>query len=116
MKKKGLNIDREVENTLNCLDMTEKIECSPFFYTRLIGNIESLEKKQKHRIFKSDLINLLRPALLILIIILNIVTGIYFFNYTTEQSQDRSDYIESLSEEFSIQQTNYTLSNINNED
>ena len=113
MKKKDLNIKREVEETLSSLGKTEKIECSPFFYTRLIGNIESIE--QKHKVFESDLIKLLRPTLLIFIIILNMVTGIYFFNYTTEQSQERSQYIESLSEEFSIQQTNYILININNE-
>ena len=113
MKNKNQHIEQEIEKTLDSYNKTEKIECSPFFYTRLMGNIESLEKKQKHKVFESDLIRLLRPTLLILIIILNIVSGIYFFNYTTEQSQERSQYIKSLSEEFTIQRTNYTLMNNN---
>lgn len=113
MKNKDQHIEQEIEKTFDSLNKTEKIECSPFFYTRLMGNIESMEKKQKRNVFESDLIRLLRPTLLIFIIILNIVTGIYFFNYITEQSQERSQYIESLSEEFSIQQTNYTLLNNN---
>jgi hypothetical protein len=113
MKNKDQHIEQEIEKTLDSLNKTEKIECRTFFHTRIMGNIESMEKKQKHNVFESDLIGLLRPTLLILIIILNIVTGIYFFRYTTQQSQERSQYIESLSEEFSIQQTNYTLMNNN---
>ena len=115
MKKKDQHIEQEIEKTLDSLNKTEKIECSPFFYTRLMGNIETLEKKQKHKVFESDLISILKPTLLIFIIILNIVTGIYLLNYTIEQSQDRSQYIKSLSEEFSIQQSNYTLTNLNND-
>ena len=115
MKKKDKHIEHEIEKTLNSLNETEKIECSPFFYTRLMGNIESLGKKQEQKIFTPDLINILRPSLLILIIILNIITGIYLFDYSSEESQERSEYIESLAKEFSIQQEDYSILNFNRE-
>ncbi len=112
--EKNFKIEEEIEKTLRSVDNTEKIECSPFFYTKLMGRIESKEKSQEQSEFKFNIRDYLRPALLILIITLNILTGIFIYENSAGQKSERIEYIESLSKEFSIQQSNYTLTNLNN--
>ena len=114
MKKKH-KIEEVIDMTLSSVDRNEKIECTPFFYTKLMGRIESQEKSRERSELKFNIRDYLRPALLVLIVAVNLLTGIFIYKNSTEQISERTEYIESLSKEFSIQQSNYTLTNLNND-
>ena len=113
--KKNNKIEEEITKTIQSIDSIENIECAPFFYTRLMRRIESREKTQERSKFIFNITDYLRPVLLISIVAVNILTGIFIYKNSTEQISERTEYIESLAKEFSIQQSNYTLTNLNNE-
>lgn len=112
---KNQKIDEEIDMTLSSIYSNEKIECSPFFYSKLMGRIESQEKSREQFEFKFNIRDYLRPAFLISIVTINILTGIFIYKNSSEQISERTEYIESLAKEFSIQQSNYTLTNLNND-
>lgn len=113
--EKNLKIEEEIDKTLRSVDSIEMIECTPLFYTKLMGRIESQEKSQEQSEFTFNIRDYLRPALLIIIVAVNLLTGIFIYKNSTEQISNRTEYIESLSKEFSIKQSNYTLTNLNND-
>ena len=113
--KKNHKIEEEIDMTLSSVDSNEMIECSPYFYTKLMGRIESQGKSQEQSEVTFNIRDYLRPALLISIVAVNILTGIFIYKNSTEQISERTEYIESLAKEFSIQQSNYTLTNLNND-
>ena len=113
--EKNFKIEEEITKTIQSIDSIENIECTPFFYTKLMGRIESQKKSREQSEFTFNIRDYLRPALLISIVTVNILTGIFIFKNSTEKISERTEYIESLAKEFSIQQSNYTLTKLNND-
>ena len=68
---KESRIELEITKTLACLDKIENIEAGPFFYNRLRAKIETPAE--------SPVKQMLRPAFLILLVIVNLVTAIVIF-------------------------------------
>jgi hypothetical protein len=98
----------EIEKTLNSLELIPKHDANPFLYTRLKARIEAESLKQtKHREFLS----ILKPVALGLILIVNIITALYFFD-ANANNQSSSSLINLLSQEYQTNQTqleNYNL-------
>jgi hypothetical protein len=98
----------EVEKTLNSLEQIPKQEANPFLYTRLKARIEteSISQTKKRRT-----VSVLKPAGIALILAINIVTTIYFFD-SSSSTQGSTSLIDSLSQEYKtnqIQLENYNL-------
>jgi len=109
--KKKINIQAEVEKTLNCLDNYKKVKADPFFYTRL--SIK-LEKKQEtnvlNLIFNSPL---LRTAIVALIIIINVLSVNYVIHENKETMD--TDFTSLFTEEYMLDQSTESYLVLNNE-
>lgn len=97
-------IREEVEKTINAPGHMAKLEASPYLFTRLKAGIENLnEGKQKVSIFQSGI---LKPAALLIFLLLNAFTSFYIINSNTETSTSRQKYISAISSEYNLNQTN----------
>lgn len=98
-------IEQEIDKTLQCFETFQKIEPNPFFYTRLQARIRSVEEQKvrsKHPIFT---LSYLRPALLVFLVALNVLSAILVFRGdTTDQTDTRSQYITAFAEEYALTQ------------
>lgn len=108
MDKKKL-IDQEVEKILQCFDQPEKIESNPFFFTRVQAAISDLDKKQTELGIFSIFENVLRPAFIVGIIILNLITAGFTLNRKDNQSTSKSQVIYSFAEEYSFTQNDFDI-------
>jgi hypothetical protein len=103
---KKTRIAEEVEKTLQCFEDFEKIEPNPFFLTRLKARIRSFEG-EKERVSHSEWsIRGLRPALLCLLVVINIFSAILVFQGKDSQTETdtRSQSIAAFAEEYSLNQ------------
>jgi hypothetical protein len=95
-------IEEEVEKTLRCLDEIEEIEPSPFFSARLQAGIRELEEEKVSFLTRLFGVRGLRPALLGLMVVLNLVSAVLIWQRTHGRSTDRSQYLSALVEEYSL--------------
>ena len=102
MKKKA-RIEEEVEKTLQCFETTEKVEPNPFFYTRLQAKIRSIEEK-KESSKKSGLSLALRPALLLCLVVINLLSAVLVFRESDSQADIREYYLTTFAEEYALKQ------------
>lgn len=100
--KKREKIQEEVEKTLRCLDEIEQIESSPYFHARLQARIRGMEEEKAPFITRLFGVRGLRPALLGLVVILNLVSTALIWQRTRGRSTDRSQYLSALVEEYSL--------------
>jgi len=98
MTEKEKYIANEVNKTLKALDDQPNLKPNLFLFTRIQANISS-ELVSKKRIS-------LRPIALCLIIILNIITAIYFFN-SGSRDYTKSQIISSLSKDYNTEQNDF---------
>jgi hypothetical protein len=100
----------EVEKTLNSIDNISKLETNPFLFTRIKARIVDNSVEQI-REGKTGFV--LKPAVLILLLVINIVTAVFFFSNSTGQvTSANTNLVESLTEDYQYSQTeyeNYTL-------
>ena len=103
--KNGEEIREEVEKTLNAFDNITNLDGNPFLFTRLQAEIEKSGVKTKGELRS----RILRPAILFIIVLFNIFTGIYFFesgNGTT--SVTKQQYFSKISSEYSLSHSYYS--------
>lgn len=100
-------IEQEVIKTLQCFDQMEKIKSSPLFYTRLQAKIRSLEDRHERFAFKIFSLNILRPAFLIFIVVLNLISAIYMLQGNSYQIDDRNEYISELADDYTFRQNDF---------
>ncbi|MCB0720790.1 MAG: hypothetical protein KDC73_05705 [Ignavibacteriae bacterium] len=96
-------VDSDVDRTLLLLDEHhEEIDASPYFYTKLMGRIQSDESESMFKSLKGAVI---LPALLVLILLFNILTMVY--------SSDEGEVTESVTSptDISIFLEQYHLTN-----
>lgn len=106
--KKEEQILEEVEKTLSAIEALPKIDVNPFLYTRLKARIEK-EQIQHGGAVKTDFV--LKPVTLALILIINIVTTVYFFGFGSSSKTEVS-VVDTMKQEYGvtqIQSDNYTL-------
>lgn len=109
MKNKK-QIEQEVIKTLQCFEHRESIECNPFFSTRVLARIRSLEEEKRARSLRKVFsLSYLRPALLILIVVLNIVSAIMIFRGSRDHMDVRGQYLTAFANEYGLNQQQYDL-------
>lgn len=96
---KESRIELEITQTLACLDKIKNIEAGPFFYNRLKAKIETPAE--------SPVKQMLRPAFLILLVIINLVTAIVIFQNSGGGPDNRRDALTSAAEEYSFNWDDY---------
>jgi hypothetical protein len=100
------NLSTEIEKTLVSLDNIQKTKADPFFYTRLSAR---LEREQEPRLWHWFFdIPLLRPALMLLFVAINLFTLMSWMQPKTE-SKSISSTTEQFIEEYELNETNYSL-------
>jgi len=114
MKESKEHIIRKVNETLNILDNVEKIEASPFFATRLEGKLESQMNSKSFFSFLFTPQLKLKPALIALIILINVVSISAFLMNSSVRS-NHSTEISNLLETYAFDQTDYYLLTTNEE-
>ncbi len=104
------HIEQEVEKTLRCFETIENIESDPFFYTRLQAKIRDLEEKKKPARHPGFSIGYyLRPALLVLLVVFNILSAVLVFRGSDTQSDVRQYYLTTFADEYALNQDEYDL-------
>lgn len=91
-------IEREVEETLRCLDEVETIQAAPFFYTRLMAGIGESSPQPA----ANGALSLLRPVFLALLVALNAFSVAWFFQAGDYQPETREDSIEAFASAYSL--------------
>ena len=108
--KREKRIEEEVNKTLRCLDEIEAIESSPFFYARLRAKIREIEEGEATFLARLFGVRGLRPALLGLVVVLNLVSAAFIWQRVHGRFEDRSQYLSALVEEYSLNVSdNYLL-------
>ena len=105
--EKNRDINKQVDQTLNVFDELDDLEPNPFFYTRLRSRIESQADRQKPgmEIFMPVQ---LRVPFIAVIVILNLVTGVFFFsNYQGQVSSDGQE-VDTIAKEYYLNNMDLT--------
>ena len=98
-------IREEVEKTLKAFDNIENIEENPYLFTRIQSEIESLQTKGKGYSLKG---NILKPAILFLVLIINVCTIIFFQGSESTDTSTKQTYLSAISSEYSISHSYYS--------
>lgn len=102
--KKEEKIREEVEKTLNTFDNIEKLEENPYLFLRVQTEIEGLRTKDKGSLKG----NILKPVILFLILVVNVLTAVFFLNSESEAASTRQTYLSAISSEYSISHSYYS--------
>lgn len=113
MDKKKL-IEQEVEKILQCFDQTEQIDNNPFIFTRVQTAINNLDKQQNRTRVSLFFENLLRPAFIVGIVILNLITAGFTLSRMDNQLTSKSKVIYTFAKEYSFTQNDYDILKIKN--
>ena len=108
MKNKE-KIKEEVEKTLNAFDNISNLDENPYLFTRLQAEIESGETGAKAKIAGV----ILRPAFLILFLMLNLFTVFYAFNRSDKSNTattGKTNYSTLIYSQYSLNQSYYGTS------
>lgn len=98
----------EVEKTLNAIDSLPNLDANPFLFTRIKARIEKESIKHASKV-KTDFV--LKPVTLALIIVINIITAVYFIGFGSGKVSDAS-IVDTMKQEYGvtqIQSDNYNL-------
>lgn len=98
----------EVEKTLNAIDSLPNLDANPFLFTRIKARIENESIKHAGKV-KTDFV--FKPVTLALLLVINIVTAVYFIGFGSSSTSNTS-IVETLKQEYGIAQTqsdNYNL-------
>ena len=115
MKSKE-QIAQEVMKTLQCFDQRTPLESNPFFSTRVLARIRNLEEEKRARSLRKVFsLGSLRPALLTLIVVLNVVSAIIVFRGSHNQTNIRDQYLTEFADEYAFNQNAYDFSLLNKE-
>jgi hypothetical protein len=100
-------IDKEVEKTLQQLDRFERLGNDPFFYTRLQAQLKSVRNQPVPFGLVSSIGRYLRPAFLVLLLFLNLVSALIVFQNRNSSANSQTANISSFADEYSINDKSY---------
>lgn len=91
-------IEEEVRKTLGMLDQNESLPPNPYFYTRVQQRINERSGS------KSTSLGFLKPALLTILLLINLGTFIWYFNSSEDYyaTDTRQELIEILSSDLNL--------------
>ena len=102
-------IEQEIEKTIACFEHADKIENDPYFYVRLMAKIRSPKQQRWYLVPWLPRMSLLRPALPIAIVIVNLVTVTLVLKSGSSASENRETRLTALAEQYSLSQDAYSL-------
>ena len=106
-QEKIREINKQVDQTLNVFDELGDLKPNPFFYTRLRSRIELQADRQKSGM-EIFLPVQLRVPFIALIVILNLVMGVFFFtNYQGQVSSDGQE-VDTIAKEYYLNNMDLT--------
>jgi len=114
MNKKE-KIEQAVQKTLDSFDQAERLKSNPFFYTRLKARIEELDAQRMQPKGWEIARGVVKPALLLLIIALNIFTATLFFKNRNNESSSREQLLNSFAQELALDSSQYNPNLLINE-
>ena len=94
-------IQQEIQKTIDCFDQAEPIKADSFFYTRLKAKMNRQTKTSwqwQARQWKS-VWGILKPALLVWIVAVNIVTAVVFFTGQNSSQNSRAQLLNEFARE-----------------
>ena len=100
-------IEKEVIKTLQQLDRFEKLESDPFFYTQLQAKLKGLQEHSILSVTESFVGRYLRPAFLVLLFVLNLVSAVVVIHNHNSQSDSQITNISSFADEYSLNDKSY---------
>lgn len=95
-------IDNEVEKTLACFHDDAPLEAGPYFTGQTLAKIRKAAKDEKGAAKKAEFLPSLRPAFVVLIVLLNLATGYFMYLRPKTTSSERDTYLSELSEDYSL--------------
>ena len=97
MNKKE-KIEQEINKTLEQFNQAEKLPPNPYFFTRVQTRLE--EKKKQQNVFFA----ILKPALLIALIAVNMSTAIWYLGRSEQEDQtnSRQELLEFLASDLKL--------------
>jgi len=108
-------IELEVQKTFQSFDQAERLKSNPFFYARLKTRIDNLHStKQNIRGWESAG-RVLKPALLLMIIALNILSATLFLNNRSSNCSNREQLLDAFAKELTLDSNQYSRSLLINE-
>jgi hypothetical protein len=99
-------VEREVRATLGCFDEDPAPRVAPGFAARVLARIENSEPLPRHQAWTVFRRKVLFPALLILMIILNIVTVIDLHRTKKQAELARQRDIAALADSYALERAN----------
>lgn len=107
--KENRKISEEIEKTLNSLDGLQNLESNPYLYTRLKTRIEENSARSKPSfLHKPEL----KPLLFLLLLIINVITTVYFLESNKTSDTAKSSLIKSLKQDYQIDKIQYDNTNM----
>ena len=97
MNKKE-KIEQEIQKTLDLFDSAEKLPRNPYFYTRLQARLD--ERRRKRSIYSA----ILKPALLTVLVVVNLGTAFWYMSGGEQQYQtdSREELIDILAGDLNL--------------
>ncbi|MCD4692408.1 MAG: hypothetical protein K8R79_05810 [Calditrichales bacterium] len=112
MDKKKI-IEHEVEEILRGFDHVEKIKSNPFLHTRVLAAIKDTANEQTESGIYPFFEKAIRPAFIIGIILVNLVTAGFALTHKNSQKLPHSQIISNFAEEYYFSQNDYDIIKIN---
>lgn len=98
-------INEETGKTLNVFEDVKDLEANPYLFTRFQSEIEGMRSKEREFSLKGSI---LKPAVLLIVIIVNIYTAFSFSNNENETTSTKQTYLSAISSEYSISHSYYS--------
>ena len=92
-------LENEIKETLKYLKPEKELKIDPYFYTRLQAKIN--EKQEEELAETKWSFGFLKPAILVLVIILNIFSAVYFLKSGDKENVMKSVYYSKFIMEYS---------------
>ncbi|MBA4313520.1 MAG: hypothetical protein C0417_12925 [Chlorobiaceae bacterium] len=108
-------IEKEVQKTLESFDQVERLKSNPLFYAQLKTRIDNLHSKKQNIRGWEFAGRVLKPALLLLIIALNIFSATLFFKNRNINYSSREQLLDALAKELALDSNQYNPNILMNE-
>lgn len=108
-------IEQEVQKTLESFDQTERLKSNPFFYTQLKNRIDTLSRQKRKTTGWESAWGVLKPALLFLIIALNIFSVALFLKNRSSNYSNREQLLNIFAKESTLDSDQYNPNLLINE-
>ena len=93
-------LENEIKETLKYLKPEKELRIDPYFYTRLQAKINE-KKKNEDLVEAKWSFGFLKPAMLVLVILLNIFSAFYFLKSGENENEMKSVYYSKFVMEYS---------------